>query len=263
MADDTVFEPGPSFVENERPTDRLTEMPAWLQTFAASEDTMDETSGVSQEPVQEPDPAPATLPRIVEPDSTLPDWLRADPAQPEQVVQVETLNGFDNFEEPDENSATSFISEDDLPDWLRAFSHDTSEAPSHTTIVSARATTNNRTPTSTTLVRVPPTENVWLSTYERQALGPGRTLFALLASNGGAATFVEANGNHGTEGSGGAHSADAAHTANRRTPAGAAQRSESGAATGAAEKPRNSMRLLLVALLIVLLVLFLSYAVLV
>jgi hypothetical protein len=36
MADEHEFEPGPSFVENERPDERLTEMPAWLQTFAAS-----------------------------------------------------------------------------------------------------------------------------------------------------------------------------------------------------------------------------------
>ena len=263
MADDTVFEPGPSFVENERPTDRLAEMPAWLQTFAASEDTVDDASNVSQEPTQEPAAEPSAPARLVEPDAMLPEWLRADPAQPEPAAQVETLDGSDNFEEPDENGVASFISEDDLPDWLRAFSHDTSAAPSPTTMGSTRAAAHNPTPTSTTLVRVPPTENVWLSTYERQTLGPGRTLFALLASNGGTATFVEANGTHGAEGSGSVQSTGAANTANRRTPAGASQRSKADAVTGTAEKPRNSMRLLLLALLVVLLLVFFSYTLLV
>lgn len=261
MADDTVFEPGPSFVENERPTDRLTEMPAWLQTFVASTDTADDTSDVSHEPIQEPASESSAPARLAKEDSTLPEWLRSDPSQPEPADQVETLDDFDSFEEPDENGAASFISEDDLPDWLRAFSHEASEAPSHTTISSARTVAHNPAPTSTTLVRVPPTENVWLSTYERQALGPGRTLFALLASNGGAATFVEANGTYSNEDS--IQSPDAASTANPQTPTGVAQRSEAAAAAGTAEKPRNSMRLVLVALLVVLLLVFFSYSVLV
>lgn len=256
MADDTVYEPGPSFVENERPTDRLTEMPAWLQTFAAAEapadDTLDDTTSVSPEPAHEP-PAPT---RLVEPDSTLPEWLRADPSQPEPVAQVATLESFDSFDEPDENAAASFISEDDLPDWLRAFSQDTSVAPAHTTMDSNRSVANNSAPTSTTLVRVPPTENVWLSTYEHQAIGPGRTLFALLASNGGAATFVDAKGATGAEHSGSVQSNDAT---NRQIAAGAEQRSEAGSATDTVEKPRNSMRMLLIALLVVLLLVFVSY----
>jgi hypothetical protein len=260
MADDTVFEPGPSFVENERPTAHLTEMPAWLQTFAASEDTADDTSNGSQEPAREPAAEPFASTLLVEPDATLPDWLRAEPSQPKPVGQVETLDDFDSFEEPDQHNAASFISEDDLPDWLRAFSQDTSEAPAHTTMSSTRASTHSSASTSTTLVRVPPTENVWLSTYERQALGPGRTLFALLASNGGAATFVEANGTNDAEGAGNVDSADTANTVDRRTPAGAAQRSETAAAIGETEKPRNSTQLLLLALLVVLLLLFVSYA---
>ena len=33
---DAIYDPGPSFLEFDRPTVRLAELPAWLQRFAAS-----------------------------------------------------------------------------------------------------------------------------------------------------------------------------------------------------------------------------------
>lgn len=254
MADDSVFEPGPSFVEIERPSDRLTEMPAWLQTFAAGEDTADETSNEVQETVPEPDAQPAQLSPQVEPDATLPEWLRVDPGHPEPVAQVDTLGDFDTFQEPVENGASTFISEDDFPDWLRAFSNETPAAPALRSPGSTRAAAPNPAAAGSTMVRVPPVENVWLSGYERQALGPGRTLFALLASNSGTATFSEANVANEPS-----YSNDTTSARNREAPASVAHGSGSAVAEGAVGQPRNSTRLLLLSLIVVLLLVFVSF----
>lgn len=252
MASEKVFEPGPSFTDNEAPTDRLAEMPAWLQTFVASQDAPDEALRESPEPVQET----VTPFRLVEPDSTLPEWLRAEPAHSAAVTELATLDDFDNFEEPAENGTDTFISEDDLPDWLRAFSHETRDAPEPILASPARAAAQSSVTTNATLVRVPPIENVWLSSDQRQALGPGRTLFALLASNAGTATFAEDNGTNP------AADADSGFRSERdasATSAVASAASGGAVSVGTEETPRSSTRLLLLALIVVLLLIFVSF----
>ena len=79
MANAETFDPGPSFVENDQPVERLAEMPAWLQTFATQESTRDEDN----EPGVDADEQPA-MEQHTEPvdsqsdDVVLPDWLRDD-----------------------------------------------------------------------------------------------------------------------------------------------------------------------------------------
>lgn len=260
MADGGTFQPGQSFVEDDRPAERLSDMPAWLQTFAAQESTRDEHDPAEDIDVSlaEPETRDESAPGAAS-DSILPDWLqdkRGDvagdqDADSEPASMMDFLSSFDDPEDPD---TQSFLSEDDLPDWLRAFSDESSAPgparPDVTRLPAARTVPQP----GAAIVRVPPVENVWLSAYERQALGPGGTLFALLASNGnGALTHTQtADGDTATE----ARSAprgDHERSAMSRRAEGTVVAPQ----TEAAKQP-NSLRWLLLTLLIVALVVAIS-----
>lgn len=256
MADETVYEPGPSFVENERPTDRLTEMPGWLQSFAASERGSDNVPDAELEAVPGASSQDAPQAPLVEPDDTLPEWLRTEPAHVEPEPPAEALGGFDDFQQPIGEGPDSFISEDDLPDWLRAFSHESTGRPLPGVSSSICAATTDI-HTSATAIRVPPVENVWLSAYDRQVLGPGRTLFALLASSGGVLTDAGNNGTHSEQQDAAAAPSETGNTQTAPAPVAPATRSAPVAARNAVDKPGSSMRLVLLALLVVLVLIFL------
>lgn len=265
MANVESFEPGPSFVEDDRPAERLTDMPAWLQTFAAQETTRDEAAAEPGEPEQTTGEAHADVAAHNDEsgDISLPDWLQdsgaADDDSPLVPEEQHAMHDFlTSFDDPGEHEASSFISEDDLPDWLRAFSDDSS--PSAPSASMSRETSSPGSPVSvvrpsTAPVRVPPVENVWLSANERQALGPGGTLFALLASNAnGALTHATASAGGGTTGEGTSGSGGGARGALSRSGSSSGPHGEGEAAAQA-----NSMRLLLLTLLVVALVIAVSF----
>lgn len=259
MAHPDSYDPGPSFVDDDRPTDRLTDMPAWLQTFAALETTRDENDEIANDevataPVHE-EQHDAVLPSD---DVVLPDWLQdsgdmhlTEPAGEEHTSSAPEFLA--SFEDDVEGADTaSFISEDDLPDWLRAFSEESSVPPPVTHDAPNLNVTRAAPKTeSAVAVRVPPVENIWLSSVERQALGPGGTLFALLASNAnGALTHAPAGAS--AEASGATSSVATSQQPDTRG------RSANGSEVEPARQS-NSMRLLLLTLLIVLVVVLISF----
>ena len=256
MAEGKTYEPGPSFVDDDQPDERLIEMPAWLQSFAAQE-------GHAGEDLAAEESAPSDLPetepaheQVDEPESSLPDWLRSDAA--EEVTDFDVPQDSPAPELPasfvdDTSNPDGFISEDDLPDWLRAFSDDSPVAAASAPPVASIASAHGATSEGAAVVRVPPVENIWLSANEKQSLGPGGTLFALLASN---------NGSEATR--------DYDSPSSYSAPDGDAQRSnvvasKQSAATSNSESqneeaaPSSSMRLILLTLLIVLLVVAISF----
>jgi hypothetical protein len=262
VTDHNLHDPGPSFVEDERPTDRLTELPAWLQTFAAQESAraanVDEDepplvdNETSTQPIEESAPVIATA------DSSLPDWLRSDPDHhDEKIFMPISSNSDDAFDSPELSDTNSFLSDEDLPAWLRAFSQDAADSSPVPSRGPSEATAGFAPATSMTAVRVPPVENVWLSAYERQSLGPGATLFALLASNPGSEPAMQQE----------AYYPDAI----AREPRSDAQRNSAGSEAvpagaiaeresphEAVEPQRNSGRILMLTLLLVMVVILIS-----
>ena len=264
MADDSTYEPGPSFVEGDRPGERLAEMPAWLQSFAAQESTRDEAAAeLSDEDAGElPAMAVEDQSESVSPDSILPEWLRDQQSdgQQAQVVADESSNMMDflsNLGDSESSDKDGFISEDDLPDWLRAFA-DESSAPTRPAAEVTRLPAARSVPqTGTAAVRVPPVENVWLSAVERQALGSGGTLFALLASNSNG-TVTHSQGAGSSEG---IQNETRASDPGQREQSKVVRRADaqSGSVDPVPAKQPNSMRLLLITLLVVLAVIAISF----
>lgn len=261
VTDDTVYDPGPSFVEDDRPTERLAEMPAWLQTFAAAaieeDDNPEEDAPANGVSSTSSGPGQST-PSARDHETVLPDWLN-DPGTrtDEQSEPVHLFHGSDDFGDPQSIPTGDFISEDDLPDWLRAFSEETSPQPTPPSIA-RRVVPQTATAVSATMVRVPPVENVWLSTYERQALGPGPQLFALLASNTvGDSGYIE------TAGDAPQQEASTSTTGQPGSRTSLSVSEEPGVEGSSDAQPeaapqRNSLRLLLITLLVVLVLVILS-----
>lgn len=263
VEDDTVFDPGPSFIDDDQPTERLAEMPAWLQTFAAAAIEQDETT--REDAPSQSVPSPQVDPESDsatdrEFDNALPDWLK-DPgasAQEHSPATIHALDDLDDFNDPTSIATNDFISEDDLPDWLRAFSQETSPQPTPPSIVRS-VTSRPATTVTATMVRVPPVENVWLSTYERQALGPGPALFALLASNtAGEGGYADTAGDAVSQ----SHAAMPA-SAQSGDQTAVQMNDDTGAESATDSEPeaapqRNSLRLLLITLLVVLVLVILS-----
>jgi hypothetical protein len=160
-----VFEPGPSFNEPASAAD-VPELPSWLQNFGAVEET----------------PAPA-LSFPIENGAAeaehasvgLPNWLAAPRA--DQPASAEpTWNLADGkFGDQEEGG---FISEDDLPDWLRSIGGDNS--PDTTPTVGAQV--NGLAATAPRELRIPAVVSAWVAGRETAASGPGESLFAHIAS---------------------------------------------------------------------------------
>lgn len=261
MADETVYETGVSFAEHDKPDERLTEMPAWLQTFAASVVEAGDPPAADPAPSSEPVSSPAPAAAQLTPDPSLPDWLRADGAAPGGTAMPGARQGddFADFQDFGTEGADSFISEDDLPDWLKAFSTETAGDPLVPAGGMASAGSVSTMPQRSAALRVPPVENIWLSAYDRQALGPGRTLFALLASN--TATTVEDGGMEQFEEERVLRQPDSAELGAESSKLVTADASAS-TATAEGDSSRNSLRTLLLAAFVVVLLVIVAYAVL-
>ncbi len=260
MADANAHEPGPSFVPDDVPTTRLAEMPAWLQTFAAQEmpDLEDAEPEADVELDAEQPEQVNTAVELPSDDIVLPDWLQDDGPEVDVIQPLAEDDDIEDFSidavaaapfldgigDPVNTNPDTFISEDDLPDWLRAFSE---ESTPEATLAEAPDIAPGMVAAEAVQVRVPPVENIWLSDSDRRALGPGGTLFALLASNketddGAEDLFRESE-------SGGASAPEAAKVAESST-------GTSGQDDGA---KRKSRQLLLLTLAIVVLVIMISY----
>lgn len=100
------YEPTPSFVDGDKPEIRLAELPAWLQSFAATVGEPPEPEAVTRQPSPAPD----------EPDeqSTVENVQDASESEPVEAPTPGTGT------QGSSGVGTDFISEDDLPEWLRS-----------------------------------------------------------------------------------------------------------------------------------------------
>lgn len=169
-SDDRRYDPGPSFVENDRPSVRLAELPAWLQTFASSVGDPAE-----DEPGSQPEPEAASV--VEQPDveqgatetSSLPDWLQDDEPAPAPAAPPE----------PQESAPSFMITEDDLPEWLRSIPGEATAEPA------ARPDPSNseqEAPSTNGVLEVPPISHAWITAAAQRGLGDGGSVFALVAS---------------------------------------------------------------------------------
>lgn len=179
-----IYDPGPSFVEHDRPSVRLAELPAWLQRFAASAGDPDDEHQEAEEINQSENITQLRTAMVegesdpeIEPEAPaidLPSWLDDDeaenpiePAIPEMPAMVE---------EPLPGSPQFMISEDDLPDWLRTITADDAGDESSTASVSADSMA------VAGLASVPSVARAWVTRDDMDALSEGGSLFALVAS---------------------------------------------------------------------------------
>jgi hypothetical protein len=161
-----VFEPGPSFNEPPPAADGP-ELPGWLQSFggAVEQPPAPALSFPVETVAAQPEHSPADLP----------NWLatpRAD--QPASVEPAWNLSD-GKFGDHEENG---FISEDDLPDWLRSIGGDSSPD----TAPAAAAQVNGTIATPPRELRIPTVVSAWVVGRETVASAPGESLFAHIAS---------------------------------------------------------------------------------
>ena len=151
------YPPSPSFLDRDRPAVRLVELPAWLQSFAASvgEPSESEFSAASQsspteQPVTTPDESPQDQPRAEARPSTRPPPKSSD-------------------------VGTDFISEDDLPEWLRSIVPDDSAESTFDALAFDRGADGDQ-------ITVPNVTRAWSTSKDARGVDETISLFALVAS---------------------------------------------------------------------------------
>lgn len=178
---DAMYDPGPSFIEHDRPTVRLAELPAWLQRFAASAGDPDDMGQESYDVAemenitQLPTPAPQSEPES--PSIELPSWLDDDESvDPEPMPEPPAPETDSVAEAPVPGTPQFMISEDDLPDWLRTISSGEggAEVPAGVAAQPSMATAG--------VASVPSVARAWVTREDMDALSEGGSLFALVAS---------------------------------------------------------------------------------
>jgi hypothetical protein len=166
-----LYDPGPSFSEDERPAARLSQMPAWLQTFAAAAGEPDEDASAASLPSVADVAAPVlTAPTAEEAVTELPNWLaeeRATPAGGSAAAAAALAVP----------AAASLISEDDLPEWLRAISPIDDQDAVLAFGAEAAAGAN----AARQVLAVPSIGRAWTLAHDRPALSEGASMFALMA----------------------------------------------------------------------------------
>jgi hypothetical protein len=163
-----AYEPGPSFVDAATLPLDAREMPNWLQEFGASV--------ASDETTKADDANPVAPPSTGEADTTMPRWL-AEPRPGAPATPVFTDLPWDTDEPGDDATpaSASFISEDDLPEWLRAISGDVAAQPEHAAASTPAASSNGGFP-------VPAVVQAWVIAHQMVALAAGESLMAHLAA---------------------------------------------------------------------------------
>jgi hypothetical protein len=141
------------------------ELPDWLQSMAPSTPEESEPAAPTQQPTTD-QPSPEDLP----------EWLREAPAASESVSppiadpqssQSATPPAREQGGQVDHQPADQFslVSDEDLPDWLKALSDDDSDTPSPQPQPAQPAATSSS-PTTTAvanLFEVPPVSRAWLT----------------------------------------------------------------------------------------------------
>ena len=152
------FPPSPSFQDSDRPEIRLVELPAWLQAFAAS--------------VGEPEVSEASSPsdrgQMEQSVGSPPSGVRSDPASDHQPTMT-----------PPDPSSSSFISEDDLPDWLRSISPDESAGDSGNPLFAGPMAESE---SDDNEITVPTVSRAWSNSKDSRSADEATSLFAQVAT---------------------------------------------------------------------------------
>lgn len=149
------FEPSASFLDHDRPQVRLVELPAWLQSFAASvgEPSEDEA------PMELSDDDVADEPVTSSSEKTEPNIAPG----PKPAAQKLTGTG------------TDFISEDDLPEWLRSIVPEEPAESSFDSLMADRTADGEQ-------ITVPTITRAWSTSKDSRGVDEATTLFAMVAS---------------------------------------------------------------------------------
>jgi hypothetical protein len=238
-----LYDPGPSFSEDERPAARLSLMPAWLQTFAATTGEPEDGPAVTPPAAIEMPAAPVlTAPVPEEPVTELPSWLAEERPAPsgDSAADAAQLAA----------AAATLISEDDLPEWLRAISP-ADDQDALVTFGTEAAAAHAARP----VLAVPSIGRAWTTAHDRPALSEGASMFALMARESVATALPAPASDYSSSSEdlsdAGPHEPDplAPPAESLATPVRAA------GAAPAAEQPRRMWMVYAVALLLVILVL--------
>lgn len=149
------YEPSHSFLDHDRPSIRLVELPAWLQSFASS----------VGEPPEPDEPAQTASHLDHEPEPDLSDERELATAPPQPTFRSSSSKGV----------SENFISEDDLPEWLRSIaSEDPAESVAESLVFDQAAGGDN--------VSVPTVSRAWSTSKDARGVDEATSLFALVAS---------------------------------------------------------------------------------
>lgn len=152
------FAPSPSFQGRDRPKVRLVELPAWLQSFASS-------VGEPEESPAPPAPDKRNLEHSMEPIET--DDIENQDAEPHSAAPAA------------DPSSSSFISEDDLPEWLRAIAP---EGDSENSTGLLFGSGESSTALDDSEITVPNVSRAWSNSKDARGTDEATSLFALVAS---------------------------------------------------------------------------------
>lgn len=145
------YEPGPSFVDDLPLDVDPAELPPWLRDMVQS---------------ATPGEVPATVTAATAVEEGIPDWLRsprpapagsAAPAPPPELTPAPTPPT------PAVESSFSFLTEDDLPEWLRALGDEIAEPELTTSQPAPVATVASVAPAPAAAARPPSVSRAWLA----------------------------------------------------------------------------------------------------
>jgi hypothetical protein len=174
-----LYDPGPSFSGVERPAERLAQMPAWLQTFAAAAGDPADDEMVVDPLLDMPTIAVATEDAPFEEGSDLPTWLTEERSAAVQAETGEPAPEAAGDAAVAAAAAATLISEDDLPEWLRAIS--TNDDDNADDLFSFGATPDGGVVDPRAVLTVPSVARAWMFVHDRPALSEGASIFALVA----------------------------------------------------------------------------------
>ena len=173
-ADPEAFEPGVSFANEPSDDAGSGELPPWLQDFAgaAGEPQGTATAGAGAAPAEAQERPPhASMAEPSRPPSV--------PAQPPSAVlqSQAAAEPAAQFGQVPGSDGTNFLSEDDLPEWLRALSTENPPAAGAAP-VAAVETRNPVTPNEA--IQVPPVSRAWVTASDQAEVSSGANLLSSL-----------------------------------------------------------------------------------
>ena len=160
------YDPGPSFVDDTDLEIDESALPTWLRELAASAPAAD--SGTQRRPITaplHPETGHSPAPEATRPPTA---WAPPAPGQPPTETQPPQP-------EPSVNDTLSLISEDDLPDWLRAIGDEAEPIPTPPDDSQPTTPTGPETMAAPSPPPIPSVSRAWLSSSPARATATDAT----------------------------------------------------------------------------------------